>query len=331
MIAKEWVGNDDVERLEALRTANPKRAKDVDEEIRKRRVGQAGERQAAHYIDAELGVSRNYAVIHGLRLETPVGPAQFDHVVVGRLQHFTILETKSFRDGVKVTDEGEFLRWDSYRRRYEAMESPLMQCGRHETALLAYLGEHDVMPRRLGMAIKPVVRSLVLVNPEAKVIRPSGYDTSRVVKADQFFERMLKEGEPKGFADSVGQMARVLSADTIAELARKLVAGDSPIVMDLAGMLGLFPVPAVAEPTPVPVPTVDAAARDSRACSTCGSHKGEIRYGYGYYWKCLSCGANGKLPLRKDERLRKSGAEFFLVAADGTETPFHVNAAPVLG
>lgn len=48
------------------------------------------------------------------------------HQDVVYLQCF-VLETKHFRDGLKITEEGEFLRFNGYTKRYEGMPSPIAQ------------------------------------------------------------------------------------------------------------------------------------------------------------------------------------------------------------
>ncbi len=337
MIAKPLVAKDDLARLEALRQAHPHHARDIDAEIRKRRSGEKGERDAAHHIDSTLATSRNYVVLHDLRLETPLGVAQFDHVVVGRIEHFTILETKRFHAGVKITEQGEFLRWNDWTKRYEGMESPLMQCDRHERALAAYCEERGLMPRRLGLRIRPAIRSFVLVNPQATILRPTGYDTSRVVKTDQFFERMRRDDAKQGVFGAVGELARVLGADTVAEIARSLADAHRPARHDYAAMLGIHERVSAgpsADLGPTPT-TIDAMLAPERReappegaviCKACASAKGEIRHGrFGYYWKCLACDGNTKLVLPGPGRLRKDGDAFAYVDASGVETPFHVN------
>jgi len=344
MIVKPFTEGNAIERLTALLASHAGRSKSIETEIRKVRSGLKGERDAAHYIDQTLSGSSNYAVIHGLRLVTPHGVAQIDHIIISRLMMVFILETKHFRDGLKITEEGEFLRLSRYDRRFHGMESPLMQSERHETLLGHFLRANPIFPTRLGIRMSPQIRSLVLVNPQAILERPQKFDTSRVVKADQFFGAIQKDMDKVGVLGSLGMMAQVVSSSTVREIASTLAAHDQPIEIDFAGKLGLrvsvptMPsdasapgsetIPAAAmSSTPVPECVSEhTPATSSPSCKSCASGNGEIRFGkFGYYWKCLACDANTKLTLPGPGKLRKDGPRFFYNQEGQSEALFHVN------
>lgn len=343
MIIKPFTDGNAIERLTALLADNAGRSKSIETEIRKVRGGLKGEREAAHYIDATLAGSDNWAVIHGLRLETPHGVSQLDHVLINRMMVVFILETKHFRDGLKITEEGEFLRWSTYERRYQPMASPLMQCDRHETGLADFLKANEVFPTRFGMRVTPDVRSLVLVNPEAALYRPVKFDTSKVVKADQFFPAMQKEFDKLGIIGTLGKVAQMVSPASLREIALALAAYDRPIEIDYAGKLGIKPTQAV-QSVPQAVkdlPHAEKPASSAQAaevsvsapsagpsCKTCGAADGEIRFGkFGYYWKCLACDGNTKLALPGPGKLRKEGQRFFYGEEGKPESLFHQNGS----
>ena len=352
MIIKPYAEGNAIERLSALLAENAGRSKSIEAEIRKVRAGLKGEREAAHYIDATLAGSENWAVIHGLRLETPYGVTQLDHVILGRTMMAFVLETKHFRDGLKITEEGEFLRWSNYERRYQAMASPLMQCDRHEVGLTNFFKANPVYPTRLGMRLNPDIKSLVLVNPEATLLRPAKFDTSKVVKADQFFQAMQKEFDKLGVFGVLGKVTQMVSSSTLREVAQKLAAHDKPIEIDYAGKLGVrTAVLEVVTETPKvgtsmvvdPHETEVAAGHVSEvaepgpsgvglgvvvrpACKSCQSDAGEIRFGkFGYYWKCLACDGNSKLVLPGPGKVRKEGPRFFYVEEGKLEVLLHTN------
>src|SRR3546814_11933574 len=95
-----------------------------------------------------------------------------------------VLETKHFHAGIKITEDGEFLRWNNYQKTYEGMASPLEQKERHIQVLKDVMAQIE-LPTRLGVRIKPELQSFVLDGPEAKIYRPKRNDASRVVKADK--------------------------------------------------------------------------------------------------------------------------------------------------
>ena len=79
--------SDDLETLQGLLgqkglTATTRVA--IEREIRTVRAGEKGEREAAYEIDFYHGPSRNWAVIHDLRIEYEGRVAQIDHLLIGR-------------------------------------------------------------------------------------------------------------------------------------------------------------------------------------------------------------------------------------------------------
>src|SRR3546814_12221508 len=70
-------------------------------------------------------------LIHDLRLEHGSRTAQIDHLLINRWMDVYVLETKHFHAGIKITEDGEFLRWNNYQKTYEGMASPLEQNERH--------------------------------------------------------------------------------------------------------------------------------------------------------------------------------------------------------
>ena len=56
----------------------------IEREIRFLRSGEKGEKDSAYYIDYYLGKSKNWAVIHDLRLFFFGQTAQIDHVLMNR-------------------------------------------------------------------------------------------------------------------------------------------------------------------------------------------------------------------------------------------------------
>jgi hypothetical protein len=53
--------------------------------------------------------SKNWVIIHDLRIEYGGLVAQIDHLLINRFLDFYVLETKHYSQGVKVTERGEFL------------------------------------------------------------------------------------------------------------------------------------------------------------------------------------------------------------------------------
>jgi hypothetical protein len=134
-------------------TADAAARKRLEEEIRARRSGLKGEADSAYLIDFHFGDSApNWAVLHDLRIEVDGLVAQIDHLMINRVLEMYVLETKRFHAGVRINDEGEFERWNSFRNRYEGLPSPLLQNERHIDLLKRAIAKLD-MPTRLGVRI----------------------------------------------------------------------------------------------------------------------------------------------------------------------------------
>lgn len=321
MIIKPFNEGNAVDRLTCMLKSNPGKAKLIEEEIRKVRSGIKGEREAAHYIDKSLAHSQNWAVLHGLRIETENGVVQIDHLLLNRTLVGFILETKNFSSGLKINEEGEFLRWSNFNKRYQPMPSPLMQLDRNQHALTAFLRKNSFFPSRLGIQLVPDIQGLVLVNPTANLYRPTKFDTSKVVKADQFFERMQKEFDKLGIFGTLGKVAQMISSETLKEACEALARHDRPIEINYAAKLGIRNKDAALSPLPTDTKDQPVATR----CDACDDK--EIQYGkFGYYWKCRTCGGNSKIQLPGPGKLRKEGQRFFYAEPDRPETLFHTNA-----
>lgn len=244
----------------------------IDAELRRVRAGAAGERDAAYEIEFHYGSNPNRMTIHDLRLEVNGRVAQIDHLLVDRLMGIWICESKHFVEGVAVDEFGEWTGF--YQRRPFGIGSPIEQNRKHAAVLADVFANGLVStPKRLGITLKPRIRSLVLVSKGARITRPKtaaaraqieGLDT--VIKVDQlksFIDRDL---------DATGVMAlrRYISHTEAEALARDLVALHRPIAVDWAARFGLPVVAAAPSEAPASVvesePTPSAAPTECQAC-----------------------------------------------------------------
>lgn len=322
MILKPYRGKDaDINELEALLAAATAGDKPrIEQELWRVRAGSKGEKESAYYIDFDCGPSQNRVVLHDLRFEINGRVAQIDHLMINRLLDVYVFETKHFNSGIKITEEGEFMRWNDYKKAFEGMASPLAQNERHIQVLKDIFNQIE-MPTRLGMRLPPSFQTLILISPNARIDRPKKFDTSRVVKADALEKTLMKDFDNAGVFSSLGSAAKIVSLETIQDIGRQLLLRHSPIKIDYAARLGLNtePVQVVAPVVPAAKPTAPASASVSEApkCRACGSDKLSIQYGkYGYFFKCAACGGNSPIKLGcgvegHKERLRKEGNSFY--------------------
>src|SRR5690606_36432863 len=115
-----------------------------------------------------------------------------------------------------------------FRRTYEGMASPLAQNERHIAVLREVMAGID-LPVRLGIRIPPSFQSFVLVSPTARVDRARGFDSSRVIKADQLKSRIWKDMDDENTVISLLKAAKIVSRETTEFVARQLAALHRPL------------------------------------------------------------------------------------------------------
>lgn len=315
--------------------------------LRMRAAGANNEDNAAYFIDFGYAKTRNWVVIHDLRLESHGRTAQIDHLLICRTYEFYVLESKHFRAGVKITETGEFMRWDDYRKTYRGMESPIEQNKRHIDVLRDALGDLP-MPERLGIRLRPTFHSLILVSPGSRIDRPKSFDTSMVIKADQIRQHIEKDTKNIGAIESVLGLGKVISTKTLSEIGKLLVSQHRPDSWPLppvrttvdtnkhspARLDQINPSPqhGAARPPHSPQPSVTPTLQaNSPTCKRCGGTTGVVQYGrYGYYFRCTACDTNTAIHFTckpgHHPRLRKAGTEFYRDCSEcGSSQLYFVN------
>jgi len=315
----------------------------ITQELRNIRAGIKAEQEAAYLIDFDLGKSQNTLVIHDLRLEIDGRVAQIDHLLINRTLNIFVLETKHFHAGLKVTEEGEFMSWNAFKKCFEGMSSPFAQNERHIAVLNDALARID-MPSKVGLRLSPVCHSYVLISSKARIDRPKKFDTSRIIKSDMLAATLEKFFDKAGVLEVVGSLARCLSAETLEKVGQILLRMHQPASFDYAAKFGIklerqsVPSATVASPIetkPEPAPHLNVTSgkpTDQHTCRECKSTKLSVQYGkYGYYFKCGDCDSNTPIKIScgktgHKERIRKDGLKFFRECSDcGSSTVYFVN------
>lgn len=286
LIKKADDKSSDIETLRALAgrpdvTAEVR--KSIEREIRNIQSGMRGEAEAAYEMEFHYGASKNWMIVHDLRLECDGRIAQIDHLLVNRFLDVYVCESKRFSEGVAINEQGEFSAF--FGGKPYGVPSPLEQNRRHITVLEAVFRSGQVaLPTRLGISIRPSLNDLVLVSKTARISRPKaavkGIDS--VIKNDQLkakIDRNIdKDSNILGAAKIVGQ-------DTLEDFARRLAAAHRPISFDWPARFGLSVEPSTApvvaavdeskgagtEPSIVASEDSPSAGGKSKlACSSCG-------------------------------------------------------------
>lgn len=326
-------------------------AKRAAKDLAIRKAGIKGELESAYQIDFHYAASPNWAVIHDLRLAHNGRVAQVDHLLINRWMECYVLESKHFNAGIKITEEGEFMRWNDYKRTYEGMPSPLLQNERHVAVLRDAMNMLD-LPTRLGMRINFAFQTFVLISASARIDRPKMFDTGRVIKADQIKERIWRDIDKANPLITIAKTAKIVAGETVRQVAQQLADLHQPIkwslpiapalaVSTLAGSVASAPSAELRQAGATagfkavkaldPVAATLSSATGPR-CKNCQSEGGSILHGkYGYYFQCGKCEANTAIKFscvpEHKPRLRKAGKEFYRDCAEcSSEAHYFTNA-----
>lgn len=272
MVIKEKCPLDsDCRRLEELLVEEALTARQrqlIRDEISNLRAGERGEREAAYFIDFELRDSKNYAVLHDLRIEHKGRVAQIDHLIVGRLANAILIESKNISTGLRTNERGEFEV--KTRFGWKGMASPVEQNKRHVDVLREFLEASEILPKRLGFQLMPEFYHWVLVPADCTFAKNCA--RTDIVKMDMFrgkFEDWINRKDP----NEVIKMAKVISPETLREFATRLASHHAPSSVDYRRKFG------VASPTlPSRRRTVipSRSARAENSLTSAATPEGEI-------------------------------------------------------
>lgn len=236
--------------------------KAIENEIWLVRAGLKGEREAAYHIDFTRKEGKNSVVLHDLRLDYKGQVAQIDHLILTRTLECYVLESKNFGAEVRINTAGEWevrSKWG-----WKGMASPVEQNRRHIQVLRSFIEDHDLAPRRLGLALPIVYHNWVLVAPGCQLKRRKG-ELEQVVKMDLFQAKLEQKLEAEGALWVLSRAAKWVSLETIEGIGRALMAAHRPAAINYAARFGVQETQ-VAPPLSSSLPT----APEPHHCENCG-------------------------------------------------------------
>ena len=146
-----------LESLLARPDATSEIKKRIEQEIRNIKAGVRGESEAAYEMEFEYRDSKNWMLIHDLRIQCAGRVAQIDHIVINRFMDVWVCESKNFSEGVAINDNGEFSAF--YGSKPYGLPSPIEQNRKHIDVLETVFKTGQVkLPKRLGFNIKPALK-----------------------------------------------------------------------------------------------------------------------------------------------------------------------------
>lgn len=249
-------------------------------ELRNLSAGIKGEREAAFHLDGHYKDGQNNVLLHDLRFQIDGEVAQIDHLVINRTGYMVLIETKNYSGDLEVNAHGEFTV--RYGKERYGIPSPYEQSRRHARILSKLLERLEIGTRTDKL---PEFHNVVLMHPQAIIERPDAkaFDTSFLIKADQFrawHEKLVDRISTGGVLKA---MLNMRSPDTIKEWGEKLKRQHRPQdLLDLPDFMQPKPQTAkvVMEPRPAvplfaavpatPAPTqADASLAKKLICAHC--------------------------------------------------------------
>jgi hypothetical protein len=252
--------------------ANAETKKRIEQEIRNISSGVKGEADAAYEFNFHYGPSKNWAVIHDLRLEHKGRVAQVDHLLVNRFLDVWVCESKRFAEGIAINEQGECAMF--WNGKPTGIGSPHEQNAKHIAVVKAACDDGAVeLPKRLGFSIKPAFSTLVVVSKNARVSRPKakGWWDDGLVKADQVKAKIDKAVDGD---NNILLATKIVGSDTLEAFARGLAALHVPASFDWHAKFGL-PRETVTPVTPKTIQADEVAVpaelkKAGRSCHSCG-------------------------------------------------------------
>lgn len=268
--------------------------------------GDKGEKTSAYYLDFDFGHKKDWVLIHDLRLEHDGDVAQIDHLMIGRMMDVYVIESKNYTYGVSINEEGDFCYF--HNKKPISIPSPISQNERHISLLDRFLTDNNLLPKRLGMTIKPRYRNIVLISPTSRLTKPKSglYDCTAVMKGDKFVERFNNDINDDTLSDALN-LTKVISRDSLEKFAKTVVLHHKPITIDYIAKFGLKDDEKIeeqaAEYNSVPSCPVCEKAMVQREVKK-GKKAGDKFWGCTQYPKC-----RGVINIEKDKEEAKESTE----------------------
>ncbi len=262
--------NQDIETLNLLLSmphVSAETKNKITQEIKKIQSGKKGEDEAAYSINFHWGDSKNWMIIHDLRLEYRGHVAQIDHLLLNRFLDIYVLESKRFGEGIAINEHGKFSAF--YQKKPYGISSPIEQNDRHINLLEKMLDDNCIeLPTRLGFRLKPKLFSLILIANSARISRPKnekkirGLD--RLIKNEQIKKRIERDIDTENPLSAVKSVSKMISSETLQTVAQSLAALHRPFGMDWKARFGVEDMPPPLESvSEAPVPAATEAQSEA--------------------------------------------------------------------
>ena len=213
----------------------------IERELQILQSGVNAELNSTHFLNFYYQDSPDWAVIHDLSVENNGDAVRFDHLLINRRFNFYVIESKNFSYKLKITPEGDFLVHDGHR--YQNVDSPLEETQKQMDVLKRVLLENKLLPKRVGLAIKPKIQNFILVSPLSEIVRPPKkiFDSSMVIKADLLIKKALLKNTKRtvNIINKFKKLQEKVKKDPLFKMAHQLVSLHKPAIRDYRLKFGL--------------------------------------------------------------------------------------------
>jgi len=189
--------------------------------------GIEAEQQNAYYIDFYLRDSKNLLVLHDIRIEHNGRSAQIDHMLISRFG-IELLESKSFKGELTINEDGSLKV--AHSNRVQAYPNPLEQSRRHAKVVEEFIKDKTDLGKRVSLLGGFEVDSRVLINPNTPITNKNLPE--HFVRGDAFLTKRNDEINKIGILKSFKLVSKMISIDTVKEIAQLLLDAHKPIDFD---------------------------------------------------------------------------------------------------
>jgi len=198
----------------------------IQHEINMIKNGSYAEKGNAYYLDFDFKDSKNFIVLHDIRIEHKGRVAQIDHIIVSR-SGIHILESKSVKNGTLKINQDDSIEIQYSKYKKVTLPSPIEQNRRHKEVIQAFIGDIVDLPLNLKMLGGINIETLVLIHPHTNVYNyklPKGY-----IKADQFLKKLKEDVDKASALETLKFSIKFLNYEMRMKIANALIAAHKPI------------------------------------------------------------------------------------------------------
>ncbi len=210
-----------------LENINSSQKEKIELEIKKINAGLKAQKQFEYETKFYFQNSKNFMVLHDIRLEFNDRVAQIDTLLINRVNDIFVCETKGYQGGLFINENLEFS--SSYQDKRYAIASPIEQNEKHIMVLRDLLLKNNLLGKRLGMVLKPTFYNMIILSNETILERSKKKlpENVFIVKNDQFVS-FIDSLMPEDLS-MFKKLSKIISQETVERLAKDILMFHQPI------------------------------------------------------------------------------------------------------